>query len=176
MHDFVEALKAHLVATNEAPAQGYLLNAIDAFASSWKPAPPASGVDTSPAALRALADEFERYVETYGLRLKSEVEALRAVAAEKEAQAVAQDDLIYDLLSVLSGIDTYDINLCDHPSAYRAVEQFLLTAPKAPECETCNDKGSVGHPPDDYFSCPACTAPQAPEASPWLPKPGGPKP
>lgn len=44
-----------------------------------------------------------------------------------------------------------------------AAHDIVLSTPAAadaPNCTTCNDQGSVGRPPDDYFPCPDCT-PQA---------------
>jgi hypothetical protein len=43
------------------------------------------------------------------------------------------EDAIYALLMDLAGVDTYDVNLRDHPDAWKAVEKFIaaLSTPPA---------------------------------------------
>jgi len=90
MKDFIRTLKIHL--KRELEYAGIVSSPwvaveeeIDAFAASWKPAP-AQGVDTSPEALRALADDRQMSLEDWGHLVE---DALRAVAVEKEAQEPA---------------------------------------------------------------------------------------
>ncbi len=190
MKDFVEALKNHLVVIKLALPQGCLADEIDAFASSWKPLPAMqpqavgdgvwddtaaiqARIDTSPKALQALAESWDEGFEYENSQMfghgETMAEALRAVAAEKEAQAVPQGlseavDAAREMLpkvgepeAVWTGIEARHLRTL--------LAAALAAASQAPECKTCSDEGSVGRPPDDYFPCPACT-PRAPEASP----------
>jgi hypothetical protein len=38
-----------------------------------------------------------------------------------------RNEWIYDALTELSGIDTYDVNLRDHPKAYEVLDRLLDT-------------------------------------------------
>ena len=50
----------------------------------------------------------------------------------------------------------------------RTAYDIPLYAYKTPSCATCNDHGSVGRPPDDYWPCPDC-APAARQPAPVAP-------
>ena len=47
-------------------------------------------------------------------------------AQQPQGQAVsdAGDEAAHECLSVLAGIDTYEVNLCDHPDAYKALDGY----------------------------------------------------
>lgn len=46
------------------------------------------------------------------------------------------ENAAYDCLSALAGVETYDVNLRDHPEAWKAIEAFAA-AVQAAERERC---------------------------------------
>ncbi|HET8695002.1 MAG TPA: hypothetical protein VFM33_10080 [Aquabacterium sp.] len=64
------------------------------------------------------ADEIER--------LRAALASRDEAAQQPQGQAVsdAGDEAAHECLSVLAGIDTYEVNLCDHPDAYKALDGY----------------------------------------------------
>ena len=125
-----------------APVQGYTpgipwsmhLEAYDVYRNRWGAQPALIDLDGRNCRGGFSVRELDEFIPGWRdrlselVKLREEVTRLRSglAAQQPQGQAVsdAGDEAAHECLSVLAGIDTYEVNLCDHPDAYKALDGY----------------------------------------------------
>ena len=125
-----------------APVQGYTpgipwsmhLEAYDVYRNRWGAQPALIDLDGRNCRGGFSVRELDEFIPGWRdrlselVKLREEVTRLRSelAAQQPQGQAVsdAGDEAAHECLSVLAGIDTYEVNLCDHHDAYKALDGY----------------------------------------------------